>query len=124
MAIVRTILHRTFGRLALIIAVVFPGAARAATYTYEVNHAVYGVIGIYTRSSGEIDGGARAEAHLDIVVKVLGVTLRREASNQIATWRGQRLVSFQSQITTNGRKSTVNGVADGDRFVVTTPSGK
>lgn len=124
MLLVRTPLRRTFGRLALIVALALPCAAQAATYTYQVDHAKYGVIGTYTRSSAEIEGGARAEAHLNIVVKILGVTVRREGSNQVATWRGQRLVSFQSLITTNGRKSTIYGVADGDHFVVTTPSGK
>jgi hypothetical protein len=116
-------LSRIVGRLAIVMAVALPGAARAATYTYEVSHATYGVIGTYTRSSAETEIGTRAEAHLNIVVKILGLTVRREASNQVAIWRGQRLVSLQSLITTNGRKNTVSGVAAGDRFVVTTPAG-
>ena len=123
---VRARLRRIFGRLAIIIAkCVSPGAAHASqqTYTYEITHPIYGAIGTYTRTSDEADGDARAEARLSIVVKILGVAVRREASSQTATWHGQRLVSFQSLVTTNGRRTIVGGLANDGHFVVTTTAG-
>jgi hypothetical protein len=118
-------LSRLLRGLPILVAMTLPGAARAApqTSTYEVDHAVFGNIGTYTHTSSDTDGGLRAEARLNIVVKVLGVALRRETSSQVAVWRGQRLVSIQSTVTTNGRQTRVSGVADGDRFVVTTSAG-
>jgi hypothetical protein len=113
------------GYAACLLAGVSPAAAHAAaqTYSYAITHPVYGAIGTYERSSGEAEGLTRANAHLKIAVRVLGVVVRRETSDQTEVWRAHRLISFQSLTSTNGRRSTISGAAGGDRFVVTSPSG-
>jgi hypothetical protein len=113
------------GCVALLATGASPVAAKAAqqTYSYAVTHPVYGAIGTYDRSSDGAEGSTRAEAHLRIVVRVLGVVVRRETADQTEVWRAHRLVSFQSLTSTNSRRSTISGEASGNRFLVTTPSG-
>lgn len=113
------------GCVALIGAGVSPAAANAGqqTYSYAITHPVYGAIGTYDRSSDEAEGTTRAEAHLKIVVRILGVVVRRETADQTEVWRGRRLMSFQSLTSTNGQRTTVSGEASGNRFLVTSPSG-
>jgi hypothetical protein len=110
---------------ALLAACVSPAAAKAPpqVYSYAVTHPIYGAIGTYDRSSDEAEGLTRAEAHLRIAVRVLGVVVRRETADQTEVWRAHRLISFQSLTSTNGRRSTISGAAGGAGFVVTTPSG-
>ncbi len=98
-------------------------SARPQTYSYAITHPVYGAIGTYDRSSDESEGSTRADAHLRIVVKVLGLVVRRETADQTEVWRAHRLISFQSQNSTNGRRSTISGAAGSGGFLVTSPSG-
>jgi hypothetical protein len=113
------------GCLALICATVSPAAASAAaqTYSYAITHPTYGAIGTYEHTIDETDGTVRAAARLNIVVRILGVVVRRETADQTEVWRGRRLMSFQSLTRTDGRPTTVSGEASGDRFLVTSPSG-
>ncbi|HEX3365658.1 DUF6134 family protein [Phenylobacterium sp.] len=113
------------GCAALLAAGASPVVAKTSPqiYSYAVTHPVYGAIGTYDRSSDEADGLTRAEAHLRIAVRVLGVVVRRETADQTEVWRDHRLISFQSLNSTNGRRSTISGAAGGDRFAVTSPSG-
>lgn len=113
------------GCVALIGAGAAPAAAQAApqTYSYAITHPRYGAIGTYDRTSDNADGNTRAQAHLKIVVKILGVVVHRETADQSEVWRGSRLMSFRSVTTTNGRRLDASGEASGDRFLVTSPSG-
>jgi hypothetical protein len=113
------------GCAALLAAGVSPVAAKTSpqTYSYAVTHPVYGAIGTYDRSSDDAEGLTRAESHLRIAVRVLGIVVRRETADQTEVWRAHRLISFQSLNTTNGRRNTISGAAGGNRFVVTSPSG-
>lgn len=113
------------GCAALLAAGASPVAAKAPPqiYSYAVTHPVYGAIGTYDRSSDEAEGVTRAEAHLRIAVRVLGVVVRRETADQTEVWRAHRLISFQSLTSTNGRPSTISGTAGGNGFVVISPSG-
>lgn len=117
-------LTSAFGVAALLAAGALPAQAKASqVYSYAITHPVYGAIGTYNRSSSDSDGLIRADAHLRIVVRVLGVVVRRESSDQTEVWRGHRLISFQSLVSTNGKPSAISGEASGAGFSVTTPSG-
>jgi hypothetical protein len=118
-------LNPILGCAAFLAVGVAPVAANAPpqVYRYAITHPVYGAIGTYERSSGEAEGLTRADAHVRIAVRVLGVVVRRETSDQTEVWRAHRLISFQSLTSTNGRRSTISGIAGGDGFVVTSPSG-
>jgi len=97
--------------------------AAPQTYRYSVSHPLYGLIGAYERTGDDTDGETRAQAHLTIVVRILGVVVRRETADQNEAWRGGRLLSFQSLTSTDGRRSTIAGEASGSGFRVTSPSG-
>jgi hypothetical protein len=114
-----------FGAAALVLACALQAQAKAPqVYSYAITHPAYGAIGAFSRSSSsDSDGLVRADAHLRIVVRVLGVVVRRETSDQTEVWRGQRLISFRSLNSTNGKASTISGEASGAGFSVTTPSG-
>ncbi len=108
----------------LLSAAALPAAAKTSqVYSYIITHPVYGAIGTYERSSSDFDGLTRADAHLRIVVRVLGLVVRRETSDQTEVWRAHRLISFESLTSTNGKPSTIRGVTAGDGFAVTTSSG-
>jgi len=92
-------------------------------YSYAISHPMYGSIGTYDRSSKDDEGFMRVDAHLRIVVRVLGVVVRRESADQTEVWRARQLISFQSLTSTNGRRSTISGAAAVNGFVVTSPSG-
>jgi len=117
--------RRALACIALSTALTVPITASAApqTYVYAVTHSVYGAVGDFTYVASEADGLRRAENRLNVVVKILGLTLHRESSVQVETWRGDRLISFQGQTTSKGRRTLISGAASGDRFVVTTPEG-
>jgi len=111
--------------VAFIGGVLSPAAANAAqrTDSYSVIHAKYGTIGTYDRVSDTTDGVTHAQAHLKIAVKVLGLVVRRETSDQTELWRGQRLMSFQSLTITNGSRLAASGAVSGDHFLVSSPQG-
>lgn len=119
---VTTILPRTAVIAALLLA---PTAANAATrtFTYTVHHAKYGVIGAYSRTVNDAGGEVQAHSHLQILVKILGITAHRESADQNETWRGGRLTAFDSDTRVNGKDLKVSGQARGDHFMVTTPAG-
>jgi hypothetical protein len=113
------------GGVAMAAAGLTAASAQAApqTYRYAVSHPVYGVIGTYERTSDNAEGATRAQAHLNIAVRLLGIVVRRETADQTEVWRGRRLVSFLSLTSTDGRRSTIAGEAIGAGFRVTSPSG-
>ena len=124
---VRSIRRWTVVFAALVLAplVLAPTAADAAirAYVYTVHHARYGVIGAYTRTVDDGGGEIRARSHLQIQVKILGITAHREIADQSETWQGGRLIAFQSDTQVNGKDLKVSGQAHGDHFMITTPTG-
>jgi hypothetical protein len=82
----------------------FPAKAGQQTYNYVVQHPTYGKIGT-------------------VAVRILGIVMHREEADRTEIWKGDRLVSFHSVTTTNGKPLTVDGQAKGDGFVITSPFG-
>jgi hypothetical protein len=113
------------GGVAMVAVGLAAASAQAApqTFSYVVSHPVYGVIGTYERTSDTAEGATRARAHLNVVVRVLGIVVRRETADQTEVWRGRRLMSFQSLTTTDGRQATIAGEANGAGFRIISPSG-
>lgn len=87
-------------------------------YSYAISYPLYGAIGTHDRTLESIGGATCAHSRIQVVVRILGVVVHRETADQFEVWRGQRLESFQSLTTTNGRPVMVSGVTDGDRFLV------
>jgi hypothetical protein len=102
-----------------------PVAAHAASrsYVYTVRHAKYGVIGVYSRAIDDSGGETRARSHLQIQVKIMGITMHREVADQSETWRDGRLMTFQSDTLLNGKDMKVSGQAQGGGFAVTSAAG-
>ena len=102
-----------------------PVAAHAASrsFVYTVRHAKYGVIGVYSRTVEDGGGETRARSHLQIQVKMMGITMHREIADQSETWRDGRLMTIQSDTLVNGKDMKVSGQAHGDHFAITTGDG-
>ena len=102
-----------------------PGAAIAAqqTYDYVITHSRYGKIGTYDRVVDRAGGVMHAQSRMRIAVKMLGMVVHREVADQSESWRGGRLIAFHCTTTVNGAPISVTGQAQGDRFVVTSPTG-
>ena len=97
--------------------------AVAQSFAYTVTTPTYGRIGRYDRTNVEADGVLTTTARLTIAVRLFGVVLHRESAVQTATWRGEKLVAFESTTKVNGKTLAVHGEARDGRFVVTTPEG-
>ena len=102
-----------------------PVAAHAASrsFVYTVRHAKSGVIGVYSRTVEDGGGETRARSHLQIQVKMMGITMHREIADQSETWRDGRLMTIQSDTLVNGKDMKVSGQAHGDHFAITTGDG-
>ena len=112
---------------ALLVCAGVPASARAApphTFTYTVEHPTYGDIGTYTDTVAETGKDMQIDTRMRIAVKVLGIVVHREDADRTEIWHGDRLVSFHSATTTNGKTLVVDGRAQGDKFIVTSPAGR
>jgi hypothetical protein len=107
---------------------VLGGAAQAMAESprelvYDVKHSVFGDIGTYSNvieASGAVIT-IKTAAHF--LVKALGVGLHREDAQRVEQWQGDRLVFFHGVTVKNGETTEVQGKADGDKFVITSPTG-
>jgi hypothetical protein len=105
------------------------GADSAAADTmeelrYQVRHAVFGDIGTYTnivQRAGDMTT-VRTTAHF--LVKMLGVSLRREDDERTEQWADGRLMSFVGITRKNGEAMVLKGQASGDDFVILSPLGR
>jgi hypothetical protein len=104
-------------------AVALGAQAAPRTFSYAVTHALYGPIGTYDRTIDDANGVTHAKSQLKITVKILGIVVHRESATQTEAWSGGRLTSFESATLVDGRPLNVHGEAQGDRFLVTSPSG-
>jgi hypothetical protein len=110
---------------ALLLGSAAPGAAIAAeqTYDYVITHSHYGKIGTYDRVVDRSGGVMHARSQMQIAVKMLGLVVHREVADQSETWRGGRLIAFHCTTTVNGAPINVSGQAQGDKFLVISPTG-
>ncbi len=99
-------------------------AAIAATYTYKVEHPKFGEIGTYADTVERYGDRLSIETSLHLEVRALGVRVYREEGYRVASWEGDRLVSFYSRTDTNGEGVEVHGEADGDVFQIDGPAGR
>jgi hypothetical protein len=103
--------------------VAFPVRAQDRAYSYSIVHPFYGTIGTYTEDIARSGGTTRIDSHVRVAVTILGIVVHREEADHVEIFRGDRLVMLQSATTTNGTRINVLGEAQGDHFVVTSPSG-
>jgi len=106
-----------------LVTVAIPASGQERIYSYSVVHPFYGTIGTYTQDIARSGGTTRIESHVRVAVKILGIVVHREEGDHVEIFHGDRLVTLQSATTTNGTRIDVQGEAQGDHFVVTSPSG-
>jgi Family of unknown function (DUF6134) len=104
------------------IAGVAPSCA-AQVYSYTIEHPTYGEIGTYTDTIEKSGDTMRIDTRLRVAVKVLGIVVHREEADRTELWHADRLVSFHSVTTTNGKPIEVRGEAHDNGFVITSPTG-
>lgn len=102
---------------------VMPSRAQEQAYSYDVVHPLYGTIGTFTESIARRGGTTQIDSHLRVAVRILGIVFHREDADHTEIFRGDRLVLLRATTTTNGTRVDVRGDAEGDHFVVTSPSG-
>jgi hypothetical protein len=111
------------------LALVLPaGAARAAeaptgTFAYAIRHQDHGEIGTLTIVSTRQGDERVYDQKLHIAVKVLFVTAYQQDSARKEVWRGDRLMAYDATTDDDGKKSTIVGRAQGDKFVIDGPAG-
>ena len=108
--------------------VLLAGTARAAeaptgTFAYVIRHQDHGEIGALTIVSTRQGGERVYDQTLHIAVKVLFVTAYRQDSARKEAWRGDRLIAYDARTDDDGKKSTIAGRAEGDKFVIDGPAG-
>jgi len=106
-----------------LLTVAIPASGQERVYSYSVVHPLYGTIGTYTQDIARSGGTTRIDSHVRVAVTILGIVVHREEGDHVEIFHGDRLVTLQSATTTNGTRIDVQGEAQGDHFVVTSPSG-
>jgi hypothetical protein len=99
-------------------------AAVQQRYTYRVQDSFYGEIGTYSNTVEKSRDTTTITTEAHIEVSVLGMTLYRQDVSRIERQVGDRLVYFHGVTTENGEPTEVDGRAEGEHFIVTSPSGK
>ncbi|HKO08255.1 MAG TPA: DUF6134 family protein [Alphaproteobacteria bacterium] len=99
-------------------------AAFQQRYTYRVQDRFYGAIGTYSNTVEKSRDATTITTEAHIEVSVLGITLYRQDVSRIERQVGDRLIYFHGITTENGKSIEVDGRADGEHFIVTSPSGK
>lgn len=100
-----------------------PSVASSEQYTYRVHDSVYGSIGTYSNAVEKDGDATTVTTEVHIKVSVLGIVLYNQDVSRIERWDGDRLVYFHGVTTENGQPVEVDGRAEADHFVVTSPSG-
>lgn len=99
-------------------------AASQQRYTYRVQDAIYGAIGTYSNTVEKIRDSTTITTEAHIKVAILGITFYRQDVSRIERKVGDRLVYFHGITTENGNPIEVEGRAEGEHFIVTSPSEK
>ena len=100
-----------------------PAGAQGQAYSFSAVHPVYGTIGTFTQSITRGDGVTRIDSRLRVAVRILGIVFHREQGDYTEIFRDDRLVSLQGATITNGVRVDLHGEAQGERFMVTSPTG-
>jgi hypothetical protein len=98
-------------------------APQSHTYTYSVEHSLYGNIGTFSDTVAQDGDTKRIDSKLRVAVRILGIVVHREEADRTEIWQGDRLISFHSITKVNGSPIEVNGEARADGFAITSPSG-
>ena len=98
-------------------------SADSRQLVYNVKHSVFGEIGTYSNVIETSGGVVTIKTAAHFMVKALGVGLHREDAQRIEQWQGNRLMYFHGVTVKNGDTTEVNGKADGNSFVITSPLG-
>jgi hypothetical protein len=110
--------------LALLCGLCGATAARSAeTYNYTVRHPSFGAIGTYTDRVDRSGGDVRIETTVHVAVRALGIVVHREDAERTEIWHDGRLAAFHGVTTTNGTRVEIQGAAQPDGFVVSSPGG-
>ena len=100
-----------------------PALAAPQKLVYQVQHPTYGKIGTLTNAIEKNGDQTTVTSDGSIRVSILGIVLYRQEFSRIEHWIGDRLMAFHGVTTVNGRATEVNGSAEGDHFVVSSPGG-
>ncbi|MDB5364611.1 MAG: hypothetical protein JWM77_538 [Rhodospirillales bacterium] len=120
----RTLVTLMSGAIVALLVAASASAAPTRTFTYQVDDETYGPVGTISfvvETQGDTTV-VTTEAH--IVVTVLGITLYRQESTRRERWVGSRLVEFRGVTNENGTAVQIDGRADGEHFVLVSPSGE
>lgn len=109
--------------LAAIVLGAAPAFADAYQLDYQVHHSKYGNVGNYTNVVDSQGPNTTVTTKLNIKVSFLGISAYHQTAQRVERWQGDRLVYLHSLTNTNGKPVEVDGVARGDHFQVTSPSG-
>jgi hypothetical protein len=99
-------------------------AALQQRYIYRAQDRTYGAIGTYSNTVEKSGDATTIATEAHIKVTVLGIIFYRQDVSRIERQVGDRLVYFHGITTENGKPIEVDGRAEGEHFIVTTPSGK
>ena len=99
-------------------------AAEPATrLVYRVQHSEHGDVGTYTNTVEKSADATTVNTQGRIKVSVLGIPAYSQSFDRVERWKGSRLVNFHGVTTENGKRTEVNGAAEGDHFTLRTSAG-
>jgi len=104
-------------------AAVVESAPAKQRLVYRVQHSQYGTLGTYTNTVERNGETTSIATEAKFSISILGFSLFSQNISRLETWRGNRIVSFHGTTTRNGETVELFGMAEGDRFVMTTPQG-
>lgn len=94
------------------------GDIPAKVYEYRVIHPVYGDIGSYTNVIEDRGAEISVRNKVRVTVKVLFAVAYDQKGENSELWRNGRIVSFDGHMRKNGKKSSIRGYADGEKFII------
>ena len=100
-----------------------PAFADSVRLDYKVSNSKYGHIGSYSNTIDTDGQNTTVTTTSNIAVRFIGITAYRQAAERQEKWNGDRLVSLHAATNINGKKTEVDGSAQGDHFQVTTAKG-
>ena len=110
--------------ICIIGATVSPAIASEQRCSYQIHDSLYGTIGVYNSVVDRNGDTTTVTTKVHVRISLLGVVLYSQDVSRIERMVGGRLVSFHGVTTENGKPTEVNGWAEADHFIVTSPSGK
>jgi hypothetical protein len=107
------------------IAAAAPSAAEPRRrYTYRVHDATYGAIGTYSYDVDKSGAATTITMEARIRVSFLGIVLYRQDVSRVERLVGDRVVYFRGITKENGHAVEVNGWAEGEQFIIVSPTGR